>query len=273
MDLTIKPIGVVHSKVADGNNMPLQGVPASIEIFNEFKAGLTGIEGDTHINVICWLDKAEREPLLVRPRKINPNLDKRGVFSMRSPTRPNPLSLTATRLVKVERNILFVDPLDVIDGSPVVDIKPYSAVWDVIFWARDVHSSLIPANMDEGDVLNEFLREAYNYHGERCPDVAVGVKIVFDAMKALHCNIKNVSVKIPRNVSTHLADCLIGITRGTLGNARLTVCGTDDIAITYGTRSIKYKLKEIPCEDPLELLKMDSNELFIKYDVKFDNTL
>ncbi|HYA61397.1 MAG TPA: TrmO family methyltransferase, partial [Candidatus Acidoferrum sp.] len=106
MNFTIRPIGAVHSKITDGKDMPLQGVPARIEIFDEFKAGLTGIEGDSHINVICWLDKAEREPLLVRPRKINPNLNKRGVFSMRSPTRPNPLSLTATRLVNVEENML-----------------------------------------------------------------------------------------------------------------------------------------------------------------------
>ena len=268
MDFTIRPIGVVHSNVTDGKDMPLQGIPACIEIFDEFKAGLTGIESDSHINVICWLDKAEREPLVVRPRKINPNLDKRGVFSLRSPTRPNPLSLTATQLVKVEKNILYVDPLDIINGSPVIDIKPYSAVWDVIFWARDVHSSLIPANMEEGEVLTEFLREACNYHGERCPGIAVGVKIVFDAIKALSCNIKNASVKIPRNVNTHIADCLIGITRGTLGNGRLTVCGRDDIEIVYDTRSIKYKLKEIPCEDPFQILKMDSNELFIKLDVK-----
>jgi len=264
MNFTISPIGAVHSKITDGKDMPLQGVPASIEIFDEFKAGLTGIEGDSHINVICWLDKAEREPLLVRPRKINPNLNKRGVFSMRSPTRPNPLSLTATRLVNVEENMLFVDPLDVIDGTPVIDIKPYSAQGDVIFWTHDVHSSLISAYMEEREVLAAFLREAYNYHGERCPDIAVGVKIAFDAMKALNCNIKLVSVKIPQNVNPHLADCLIGITRGTLGNARLMVCGTNDIEIVYGTRSIKYKLKEIPCEDPFEILKMDSNELFIK---------
>ena len=273
MDFTIRPIGIVHSKIIDGNDMPLQGVPASIEIFDEFKAGLTGIEGDSHINVMCWLDKAEREPLVVTPKKIYANkkctrLNKRGVFSLRSPTRPNPLSLTATRLVKVEEDMLYVDPLDIIDGSPVIDIKPYSAVWDVIFWARDVHSSLIPANMEEGEVLIEFLREAYNFHGERCPDIAVGVKIVFDAMKTLNCNIKNASVKIPDSINPHIADCLIGIIRGTPGNTRLTTCGTDDIEIGYGTRSIKYKLKKIPHKDPFEILKMNSNELFTKFDTK-----
>ncbi|HXY87619.1 MAG TPA: tRNA (N6-threonylcarbamoyladenosine(37)-N6)-methyltransferase TrmO [Candidatus Acidoferrales bacterium] len=273
MNFTINPIGAVHSKITDRNDMPLQGVPASIEIFNEFKAGLMGIEGDSHIYVICWLDKAERGPLLVRPRKINPNLNERGVFSMRSPTRPNPLSLTATRLVNVEENMLFVDPLDVIDGSPVIDIKPYSAVWDVIFWARDVHSSLIPANMEERDVLIEFLREAYNYHGERCPEIAVGVKIVFDAMKTLNCNIKNASMTIPGNINPHVADCLIGIIRGTPGNTRLSMCGTDGIKIVYGTRSIKYKLKEITSKDPFEILKMNSNELFTKFATKINGTL
>jgi hypothetical protein len=168
--------------------------------------------------------------------------------------------------------MLYVDPLDIINGSPVIDIKPYSAVWDVIFWARDVHSSLIPANMEENEVLTEFLREAYNYHGERCPDIAIGVKIVFDAMKTLDCDIKNASVKIPCNLNPHIADCLIGIVRGTPGNGRLTMCGTDDIEIGYGTRSITYKLKKVSHKEPFEILRVDSNELFTKSDTKINLT-
>ena len=87
----LRAIGTVQSAVTQSRDMPLQGVPAVINVFDEFVAGLTGLESDTHINVIGWFDKADRAPLMVRPRKINPQLEKRGVFSLRSPVRPNPL--------------------------------------------------------------------------------------------------------------------------------------------------------------------------------------
>jgi tRNA-Thr(GGU) m(6)t(6)A37 methyltransferase TsaA len=107
MKFEITPIGIVRSDISEGREMPLQGVPAIVEIFDEFKLGLNGIEGNTHINVICWFDKADRNVLLVTPRKTNPDLNKQGVFSLRSPARPNPVSITATRLVKVEGNLLY----------------------------------------------------------------------------------------------------------------------------------------------------------------------
>ncbi|MGZ7194149.1 MAG: tRNA (N6-threonylcarbamoyladenosine(37)-N6)-methyltransferase TrmO [Halobacteriota archaeon] len=168
MLFNLKPIGVVRSAVKDSQAMPLQGVPAAIKVFDEFVEGLSGIEGDSHINVIGWFNKAKRTPLKVRPRKINPALEERGVFSLRSPTRPNPLSLSATRLIKIEGSLLYVEPLDLIDGTPVMDIKPYSSGWDAIFWARDVHSALITRHMAPDDVLAELLREGFNYHGEKC---------------------------------------------------------------------------------------------------------
>ena len=268
MKFEMTPIGVVRSDISEGREMPLQGVPAIVEIFDEFKLGLNGIEGNTHINVICWFDKADRNVLLVTPRKINPDLNKQGVFSLRSPARPNPISITATRLVKIEDNLLYVDPLDLIDGSPVIDIKPYSAGQDVVFWARDKYTPLILRYGNENVILISLLREAYNYHGEKCAEIAVGVKVAYDAMKFFNCDIKDTCLKLPVEVNSHVADSLIGLTRATLGNKRLKLNRSNNIEIAYMQTSVKYKLKDILDDDPFAILKKDQKELFTKKNKK-----
>ncbi len=264
MKFEIAPIGVVRSDISEGREMPLQGVPAIIEIFDEFKLGLKCIENNTHINVICWFDKADRSVLLVTPRKLNPDLSKRGVFSLRSPARPNPISITATQLVKIEGNFLYVDPLDLIDGSPVIDIKPYSAGQDVVFWARDTYTPLILRYGNESIILTSLLREAYNYHGEKCADIAVGVQVAYDAMKFFNCDIKDTCLKLPADVNSHVADSLIGLTRATLGNKRLQLNRSNNIEIAYMQTSVQYKLKDIIDHDPFAILKKDQRELFTK---------
>jgi hypothetical protein len=111
--------------------------------------------------------------------------------------------------VKVDGPLLYVEPLDLIDGSPVVDIKPYSAGWDTIFWARDVHSGLITQYMAEEQVLAELFREAFNFHGEKCAAIAVSAKIAYDAAQALETSVRDIHLKLPRNVNPHLADGLV----------------------------------------------------------------
>jgi tRNA-Thr(GGU) m(6)t(6)A37 methyltransferase TsaA len=260
----LKPIGAVQSAVTSSRDMPLQGVPAVIRVFDEFLEGLTGVESDTHINVIGWLDKADRVPLMVRPRKISPKLAKRGVFSLRSPTRPNPLSLTVTRLVKVDGPLLYVEPLDLINESPVVDIKPYSAGWDAIFWARDTHSSYITQHMAEADVLAELFREAFNFHGEKCAAIAVAAKIVYDAANVLAASARDFRLALPRDINPHLADGLIGVSRATLGNSRLTFSEDEAVQIWIGARSANYRVTEVPRLDADRVLRMSPDQLFWK---------
>jgi len=245
--------------------MPLQGVPAVIEIFEEFSEGMSGMQDDTHINVIGWFDKADRAPLKVAPRKINPELEKRGVFSLRSPTRPNPLSLSATRLLKVEGRLLHVEALDLIDKSPIIDIKPYSAGWDVVFWARDAHSRLIAQHAKQAEALAEFAREAYSFHGEKCAATAIAAKISYDATAEFGVSTRDMSVQLPRKVDPHLADSFIGITRATLGNGRLAVClDQHEVRISSGNKSIGYRVLERLPFDPNRILDMTSEELFLK---------
>jgi len=121
MDLV--PIGKVHSPLKSTGTR--ERVKARIEIFPEYADGLKGIEAYEELLVLYWMDRLEekgRDVLIVYPKgdKTRP---RRGVFSTRSPHRPNPLGITRVRLVKREGNILTVEGLDAVDGTPVIDIK------------------------------------------------------------------------------------------------------------------------------------------------------
>ena len=124
--LELKPIGTIHSHYKSAGEPPCQShdseAVSQIEVFHEFEKGLQDIEGFSHIVVIYWFDRSQRYELLVKP----PGEDSlHGVFSTRSPRRPCPLGLTVVELVARERNVLKVKGLDAIDGTPLLDIKPY----------------------------------------------------------------------------------------------------------------------------------------------------
>lgn len=96
---------------------------------DEFAKGLDGIEGWSHVYVIFWMDKiSDKEKLLVHPggKKV-------GIFATRAPIHPNPIGLTLVELVKREQNVLWVRGLDALNGTPVLDIKPYPD-WEGGHW-------------------------------------------------------------------------------------------------------------------------------------------
>ena len=125
-NLELKPIGVIHSPYKNMGGAPYQGYKSEeisqIEVFKEFEEGLKDIEGFSHIIVIYWFHKSQGYHLLVK----TPWDDSlHGLFTTRSPRRPCPLGLTVAELVAREKNILKVKGLDAIDGTPLLDIKPY----------------------------------------------------------------------------------------------------------------------------------------------------
>lgn len=114
--MKIYPIGVVRSSNQDSQK---------IEIFEDFSEGLKGIEGSRYVWVLYWfhkISKDKRKLLQVHPGG-DPGRPKRGVFTTRSAIRPNPIGLTKVELVRRQDNILIVQGLDALEGSPVLDIK------------------------------------------------------------------------------------------------------------------------------------------------------
>jgi len=122
-----KPIGIVHSPFAEPAGTPIQSVSAMneegwIEVFEEYEKGLADLDGFSHIFVIYHCHLVRSVPLLVKPYMDD---TERGVFATRSPARPNPIGLSVVGLEAVEGNVLRIRGIDMIDGTPVLDIKPF----------------------------------------------------------------------------------------------------------------------------------------------------
>jgi tRNA-Thr(GGU) m(6)t(6)A37 methyltransferase TsaA len=155
-EITYKPIGVIHSPFKKPQGTPIQpsaaqGVKGSVEVFSEYVEGLRDLDGFSHIILIYHFHLAKSPSLTVQPF-----MDDRlhGIFAVRAPSRPNPIGLSVVRLVKIEENILHVEDLDILDGTPLLDIKPYvpdfdpSQVERTGWFENNVHK--LPASRDDG---------------------------------------------------------------------------------------------------------------------------
>ena len=132
MDITFSPIGLIHSPFTQPADTPLQTSRSQaigqVEVYPQFVDGLQDIEGLSHLILLYVFHQSSGFDLLVKPF-----LDDRehGVFATRYPFRPNPLGLSIVRLVGRRENLLDVDGIDVLDGTPLIDIKPYVPEFDL----------------------------------------------------------------------------------------------------------------------------------------------
>lgn len=121
------PIGRITSPFKDNVGVPRQAIGAShvsatIEVFDEFSAGLKDLEGFSHIVVVFHLHRVTNPSLVAHPPWDG---KEHGVFATRSPYRPNPIGISIVCLERIDRNTLHISCVDMIDGTPVLDIKPY----------------------------------------------------------------------------------------------------------------------------------------------------
>jgi tRNA-Thr(GGU) m(6)t(6)A37 methyltransferase TsaA len=133
MKLELTPIGLIHSPHRQAEGTPIQarwaaGIEGTAELFPEFAAGLRDLDGFDRIWLLYWFDRARTAQL-----EVVPYLDTqaRGVFATRAPSRPNPIGLSCVRLLAVEGSLLRVADLDALDGTPLLDLKPYVPDFDV----------------------------------------------------------------------------------------------------------------------------------------------
>ena len=132
MEINYRPIGLVHTPFKQIEGMPIQPsgaaqIQGSVEIFPEFADGLQDIEDFSHLILLYHFHRTQAPKLLVTPL-----LDSRshGIFATRAPTRPNPIGLSIVRLLERAGNILQIENVDLLDGTPVLDIKPYVPEFD-----------------------------------------------------------------------------------------------------------------------------------------------
>lgn len=133
MKIELTPIGLIHSPHREAQGTPIQprwaaGVEGTVEVFPQFASGLRDLEGFERIWLLYWFDRARKARLEVVPYR---DTQTRGIFATRAPSRPNSIGLSCVRLLAVEGPVLRVADLDVLDGTPLLDIKPYVPDCDV----------------------------------------------------------------------------------------------------------------------------------------------
>jgi len=158
-EIRYKPIGIIHTPFKEPVGTPIQpsaakGVEGTVIVFPEYVEGLEDLENFSHIILVYHFHLSKGYSL-----KVTPYMDTRshGVFSTRAPSRPNPIGISTVRLLRIEENILYVKDVDIVDGTPLLDIKPYVPDFDVynafkIGWLEN-NVEKLPEARDDGRFL------------------------------------------------------------------------------------------------------------------------
>ena len=155
-EIKYRPIGVIHSPFKEPKGTPIQpaaakGIRGTVEVCPEYAKGLKDIDGFSHLILIYHFHLSRGASLEAKPYMDN---EVRGIFAMRGPSRPNPIGLSVVRLIKRERLTLHIQDVDIVDGTPLLDIKPYVPEFDMrevvkIGWLeKRVHK--LPTVQDDG---------------------------------------------------------------------------------------------------------------------------
>ena len=130
--IILNPIGIIHTPFNSIKNMPIQPIAAEnikgyIEIFPEYTAGLTHLEGFSHIILLYHFHEIKGFDLMVTPFL---DTKEHGLFSTRSPRRPNAVGISTVKLLGIEDNIIHIEMADMLNQTPLIDIKPYVEKFD-----------------------------------------------------------------------------------------------------------------------------------------------
>lgn len=209
---TVKPIGVVKAEFQEPDQVPIKGGNAIIEIFPEYQRGLLRIEENSHLWIQMWFHQAKRDVLSTVPGKVNSGLPEYGVFAIHAVSRPNPVALSLVRLLQVKDNLLYVGDLDAIDGTPVLDIKPYYEQ-EIVFSPGTPY--IRPKKREMRQEI--FVKQALNHHQEKCSGLLLGVRMALIADEYFG-QLNTRDLKLTVNGSPCLADVLQGLSNARLAN-------------------------------------------------------
>ena len=131
-NIVYRPIGIIHTPFKEVENMPIQPSGAAeicgtVELFPEFAEGLKDLDGFSHLILLYHFHESRGYKLIVTPFLDS---EPRGVFATRAPKRPNPIGLSIVRLVRIQGSTLDIENVDILDGTPLLDIKPYVPEFD-----------------------------------------------------------------------------------------------------------------------------------------------
>lgn len=160
-EFTYQPIGIIHSPHKDPKGTPIQptaaeGIQGQVDIFPEYTQGLQDLHGFSYIILLYHFDRVREMKLKVKPFLDNVQ---RGVFATRAPVRPNPIGLSIVRLVGIQGNLIMIEDVDILDGTPLIDIKPYVDKFDIRGSERqgwlDINVERLSGKTDDGRFVDD----------------------------------------------------------------------------------------------------------------------
>lgn len=208
----LNPVGYVISDWKATDRVQIGDQQAVIHLFDEYLPALKNITAHSHFWILSWFHESDRSVLKTRPVRINASAAEYGVFGLRTPARPNPIALTLVELIKLKDNKLYVLGLDAIDGTPVLDIKPYFEM-DIIFSPRTPY--ICPSNHEHRRA--NFYKQALLHHGEACAGLELGAQMALLAAEHFG-QIQAPDVKVFVKGDACLADVLQGLSRARLAS-------------------------------------------------------
>jgi len=222
--------------------MTTLGVPAAVEVFEEFAAALWRFEKHSHVWVLAWLDKTGRDALQVTPRGVRDLGEEglHGVFAVRSPTRPNPIGLTAARVLGREGNRIELDRLDFVDGTLVLDLKPYLASRDMIYSARNEQ---VGKSASREAIRDALLLQAAQFSGGVDGDAEFAADLLagFRAELLKFIDPPSWRIRVPRS-RPGLVDAFLAMTRVRFGDGGIAVVDGDELRIEAGGATVTVKV-------------------------------
>jgi tRNA-Thr(GGU) m(6)t(6)A37 methyltransferase TsaA len=130
-DIVIKPIGTVKNNIKEPRFGGFDNEISEIVVDEKYTEALNGIDDYSHVIIVYWMDRVKKKVITHQPQG-NPKVPVVGIFSCRCPQRPNPIAMTTVKLIGHDGNRIKVKGLDILDGTPIIDIKPYWPHYDKI---------------------------------------------------------------------------------------------------------------------------------------------
>ncbi len=219
----LRVVGRVRSPHASPGQMPGEGVVAQVIVEPEYVEALEGIEVSSHVIVVGWLHQAGHDPAGSGSTRRHTAGPPRGAFATRCPGRPNPVSITTARLITRTGAELHFDRLDLVDGTPVVDLKPYIPGEDSVFCAT--RERRLPHAPSSPVVLAGFLEPILERHlgpDARAREARVALLAVLRAIARFGVDPRSRGLRVAVNQIGVATDALMALTGATFCSGRLT---------------------------------------------------
>lgn len=239
--ITLEPIGIVRCPHATREDLAVQGVDATLEIRPDLTSALDGIERCSHIVVLGWLHRSDRTVTRCRPRRLRADAEQVGVFAARSPDRPNPISVTVVPLIRRDGHRLHVRNLDLLDGTPILDLKSYNPGWDGVFSAH-VRARTRSAALEPALLVAFLARDLDNHLGPDAtsPPARLALAATVTALRMLNIDGRDPALSASVRHADASLDAVIGLLGATFASGRVALDPAGpDFAFTCGGSSLR----------------------------------